>query len=306
MSMDVLMDKIREKGNPTVAGLDPNLSFIPKFLVEASMAKYEKPLDAAAKAIWEFNKTLIDNLCDIIPAVKPQSAYYEMYGLPGMLALKRTIEYAKDKGMYVILDVKRGDIGPTAKAYSSAYLGRTNVNGEFVKVFGPDSITVNGYLGSDGITPFIEDVNDYGGSIFVLVKTSNPSSGELQDIVADQRPVYETMADMVSGWGQQSMGKQGYSNIGAVVGATYPQQLKHLRAAMEHTFFLVPGYGAQGGGAEDIAGAFDKNGEGAIVNSSRAIMCAYQTKGKPEEDFGLCARQEAIRMRDEIAKVVYR
>ena len=301
MSMDKLLEKIAEKQNPTVAGLDPKLSYIPDYIREESYKKYGKTLEGAADALLQFNKGLIDALCDIVPAVKPQAAYYEMYGWQGVKALTETIAYAKEHGMFVITDGKRNDIGATMTAYAAAHLGTTQVEDMVVEPFGADALTVNGYLGTDGIQPLLEVCGKEDKGIFVLVKTSNPSSGELQDRpLADGNTVYRAMGAMCEGWGEKLPGKYGYSGVGAVVGATYPAQLEELRAAMPHTFFLVPGYGAQGGAADDVAPGFDKNGLGAIVNSSRGIMCAWQKEGVDGYEFAAAARREAIRMRDEI------
>lgn len=299
MSIDKLIECIKEKENPTVAGLDPKLDYIPGFIVKKAFDEYGKNLKGAAEAIWAFNKGLIDSLCDIVPAVKPQSAYYEMYGWEGVRVLEKTISYAKSKGLYVIADVKRNDIGSTAEAYAKAYLGETKIEeGMCQSAFGADSATVNAYLGIDGIEPFIKE----GKGIFVLVKTSNPSSGQVQDIMAGDEAIYEKMARLVDDWGKEHIGKYGYSNVGAVVGATYPVQLEKLRKIMPKAYFLVPGYGAQGGRAEDVAKAFNQDGLGAIINASRSIMCAYKNTGAAEEDFAKAARQEAINMRDEIRR----
>ena len=301
MSMDKLIEKIVEKQNPTVAGLDPKLSYIPDAIREKSYAKYGKTLEGAADALLQFNKGLIDALCDIVPAVKPQAAYYEMYGWQGVKALAETIAYAQEHGMFVITDGKRNDIGATMTAYAAAHLGQTQVGEELFTPFGADALTVNGYLGTDGIAPLLEVCGKGDKGIFVLVKTSNPSSGELQDRKLEGGDtVYRAMGAMCEGWGEKLPGKYGYSGVGAVVGATYPAQLEELRAAMPHTFFLVPGYGAQGGAADDVAPGFDKNGLGAIVNSSRGIMCAWQKEGIDGKDYAAAARREAIRMRDEI------
>lgn len=299
MSLDRLIDKIVEKQNPTVAGLDPKLDFIPAFIKEKAFAEYGKTLEGAAEALFLFNKALIDALYDIVPAVKPQCAYYEMYGWQGMRALARTIEYASSKGMFVITDGKRNDIGTTMEAYAAAHLGTVAVEDAVLAPFGGDALTVNGYLGSDGINPLLDICKTKDKGIFVLVKTSNKSSGELQDRDCEGKSVYRVMGDFCEQWGAADPGKYGYSAVGAVVGATYPEQLSELRAALPHTFFLVPGYGAQGGGAKDVAGAFDAKGLGAVINSSRGIMCAYKKDGG-EEDFAGAARREAIRMRDEI------
>ena len=301
MSMDKLIEKIVEKQNPTVAGLDPKLSYIPEHIRSASYEKFGKTLEGAADALLQFNKGLIDALCDVVPAVKPQAAYYEMYGWQGVKALTETIAYAKSKGMFVITDGKRNDIGATMTAYAAAHLGSTTVEEETFEPFGADALTVNGYLGTDGIQPLVDVCQKSDKGIFVLVKTSNPSSGELQDKpLADGNTVYRAMGAMCEGWGEKLPGQYGYSGVGAVVGATYPAQLEELRAAMPHTFFLVPGYGAQGGAADDVAPGFDKNGLGAIVNSSRGIMCAWQKEGVDGQEYAAAAHREAIRMRDEI------
>ena len=301
MSFDRLIARIDELKNPSVAGLDPKLEYVPRFLKDAFFVKDGHTLKAAAGAILAFNKALIDELCDIVPAIKPQAAYYEMYGWEGVRTLAETIRYAQQKGMYVMTDGKRNDIGATMTAYATAHLGKVMVDGVELEPFGADALTVNGYLGTDGIQPLLDVCQKYDKGIFVLAKTSNPSSGELQDRKIDGKSVYEIMGEMCEKWGEQQIGKYGYSAVGAVVGATYPEQLAELRAKLPHTMFLVPGYGAQGGGAKGVAGAFDANGRGAIVNSSRAIMCADQKEENcPEEDFAKAARREAIRMRDDI------
>lgn len=297
MSLDRLIEKIVETQNPTVVGLDPKLEYIPEYIKAKCAEKHGEGLKAAAAALYKFNKGIIDAVCDIVPAVKPQAAYYEMYGYYGVKALYKTIAYAQSKGMYVIVDGKRNDIGATMEAYSSAYLGATEVYGKKISPFGADALTVNGYLGTDGIEPALKT----GGSIFVLVKTSNKSSGELQDRrLCDGKTIYETMGDMCEKWGSSHMGEYGYSAVGAVVGATYPEMLAEMRAKLPHTFFLVPGYGAQGGGAEGVAKGFDANGLGAIVNSSRAVMCAYKKEGCDEHEFAAAARREVIRMKEDI------
>ncbi|MBQ4095535.1 MAG: orotidine-5'-phosphate decarboxylase [Oscillospiraceae bacterium] len=300
MSFDRLIEKIVKLQNPTVVGLDPKLDYVPSFIKEKKFDKYGKTFKAAAKAILTYNKGIIDEICDIVPAIKPQAAYYEMYGWEGVKTLYKTIEYAKSKGMYVITDGKRNDIGATMEAYATAHLGLTDVGGEMLEAFGADALTVNGYLGTDGISPLLEQCRNRDKGIFVLVKTSNKSSGELQDKLLGDKEVYAVMGDMCEKWGSEAMGKLGYSSVGAVVGATYPQQLEQMRAALPNTFFLVPGYGAQGGGAEGVAKAFDKNGLGAIINSSRAVMCAYQKEGCDEQDYAKAARREVIRMKEDI------
>jgi len=305
MALDKLIEKIVEKQNPTVAGLDPKLAYIPDFIKKESFSKYGKTLEEAAQALLVYNKSLIDSLCDIVPAVKPQAAYYEMYGWQGVRALAETIAYAKSKGLFVITDGKRNDIGTTMEAYANAHLGVTDIEGDEASAFGADALTVNGYLGSDGITPVINVSKKMDKGMFILVKTSNPSSGELQNLQLEgSESIYLHMGNLCEEWGKELMGKYGYSGIGAVVGATYPEQLAELRNALPHTFFLVPGYGAQGGTADDIAGAFDSNGLGAIVNSSRGIMCAWQKEENCNpEDFAQAARREAEKMKKLLTNV---
>ncbi len=304
MSFDTLQELIRKKKNPTVAGLDPTQEHIPPHILRAWREKSGESLEALAGAVWEFNKGLIDALWDIVPAVKPQSAYYERLGWRGMEVMERTIAYAHEKGLFVIADVKRGDIGSTAKAYSEAWLGKTSVGESVQAAFDADCVTVNGYMGSDAILPFLETCEREDKCLFVLVKTSNPSSGELQDMVAGDRLVYRVMGDLTERLGKGTAGTYGYQRTGAVVGATYPSDLRDLRGRLEHTFFLVPGYGAQGGTAEDVRFAFDRYGRGAIVNASRSIMCAWKKTGKDGLDYQEAAREAAEAMRDEIKKYV--
>ena len=299
--MDRLIDKIKQTNNPTVMGLDPRYEILPECIKE----KYEENLEGASKAILEFNKALIDATYDIIPAIKPQIAFYEMYGLPGMKAFEETCKYAREKEMFVIADIKRGDIGTTAQAYSNAFLGKTKIGNIEQSIYDVDFVTLNPYMGTDSIRPFIEDCKKYNKGAFVLVKTSNQSSGELQDLKLESREeVYVKVAKLVEKWGNDLIGEYGYSSISAVVGATYPKQLQKLRNIAQHTFFLIPGYGAQGGKAEDIALGFDKDKVGGIVNSSRGLMCAYKSdlwKDKyVEKDFAKATRAEAIRMRNEL------
>ncbi len=304
MSFNRLIENIIEKSNPTVAGLDPVLDYIPAYIRERAVKQYGNSLEAAAESVLEFNKGLINALYDIVPAIKPQCAYYELYGWPGVKALYETILYAKSKGMFVIVDGKRNDIGSTMQAYAKAYLGTTDLGLYSVEAFSADALTVNGYLGTDGIDPLLSICEEKDKGIFVLCKTSNPSSGELQDQLINSTPVYKVMATLCDKWNGEDGFKYGYGSVGAVVGATYPKQLKELREQFPSIFFLVPGYGAQGAGPEDIAGAFDNRGLGAIVNSSRGIMCAYKKGNYTEEEYALAARREAIRMRDEIVGVV--
>lgn len=302
MAFDSLIEKIKEKHNPTVVGLDPKLEYVPEFIIKKNFEKYGECFEAAANSIFEFNKGIIDNVYDLVPAVKPQSAYYEMYGWWGVKALHDTIFYAKSRGLYVITDAKRNDIGATMQSYATAYLGKTHIGNFSEAAFDSDALTVNGYLGIDGINPLLDLVKDNDKGIFVLAKTSNPSGKDLQDRVLDDgKTVYETMGDYCEKWGAETIGKYGYSAVGAVVGATYPKQLCELREKLPHTFFLIPGYGAQGGGAEGVAEGFDKSGLGAIVNSSRKIICAYKNeKAKDEENFAKYSRNEVLRMRDDI------
>ena len=305
MAFDRLIENIIEKQNPTVAGLDPKLDYVPASVRDACFAQYGKTLEGAAAALLAFNKAIIDQICDIVPAIKPQAAYYEMYGWQGVRALAETIAYAQQKGMFVMTDGKRNDIGTTMEAYATAHLGTTDVAGEAIDAFGADALTVNGYLGTDGIQPLVKICQEKDKGIFVLVKTSNPSSGELQDLkLTNGASVYEQMGRMCEQWGEALPGKYGYSGVGAVVGATYPEQLKEMREKAPHTFFLVPGYGAQGGGAQDAKNAFDKNGLGAIINSSRGIMCAWKKQGLTEDDFAAAARSEALRMKADILSVI--
>jgi len=305
MSFDRLIKNIIDKKNPTVVGLDPKLDYVPNFIKEECFIKYGETLEGASQALWLFNKSIIDEVYDLVPAIKPQCAYYEMYGWQGMKTLAETIKYAQSKGLFVITDGKRNDIGATMTAYATAHLGDTQVGSNIISAFNGDALTVNGYLGTDGINPLLDICKEKDKGIFVLVKTSNKSSGELQDQKIDDTTIYATMGDMCERWGSNQISEYGYSSVGAVVGATYPEQLTELRQRLPHTFFLVPGYGAQGGGANGLKGAFDKNGLGAIVNSSRAIMCAYQKEGCNEIDFAKASRREVIRMKDDINSINY-
>lgn len=305
MSFDRLIEKIIEMKNPTVVGLDPKLEYVPEYIRNKHIQETGETLLSASRAVLDFNKAIIDEIHDIVPAIKPQSAYYEMYGFYGVQTLAETISYAKSKGMFVITDGKRNDIGATMEAYTNAHLGEVTVGETVIEPFSADALTVNGYLGTDGIEPLLKVCREKDKGIYVLVKTSNKSSGELQDRKLDDgTPIYALMGDMCEKWGEDTIGKYGYSAVGAVVGATYPEMLTELRQRLPHTMFLVPGYGAQGGGAEGLKGGFDKNGLGAIVNSSRAVMCAYKKEGCDEKDFAKSARREVIRMRDDITQYI--
>ena len=305
MSIQTLVEKIKEKGNPTVAGLDARLEYIPQHISGRNMMLHGETLRAAAESVVAFNCGLIDALCDIVPAVKPQAAYYELLGSYGAMALKETIDYAHAKGMYVIGDIKRNDIGATAACYANAYIGKTDMPDGAQAAFGADIATINPYLGVDGVKPFADACRENGTGVFVLVKTSNPSSGQLQDLrFEDGRTLYQAVADLVEEWGEETRGESGYSAVGAVVGATYPEEQKIIRELLPKSYFLVPGYGAQGATAKDIANAFNDDGLGAIVNSSRGIMCAWKKTGNNGEDYKEAARAEAIRMRDDIVAAI--
>jgi len=370
MSFDRLQERIDELRNPTVIGLDTALEYIPPQILEKHMEAAGETLEAAASAVYEFNTGLIDALYDIVPAIKPQLAYYEALGFDGVRALRMTCDYAKSKGMYVIFDGKRNDIGSTAEAYSAAYLGTVKVGGTELRPFDADALTVNAYTGSDGIKPFIGMAVKHDKAIFVLVKTSNPSAGELQDMfisehaatanpsvgefrdrfigeqaatanpsagelrdmfISEQaaianpsagelrdmfigeqavtapagpdRRLYTAVGDLIEGISRGTTGKYGFTRVGAVVGATYPEEIGFLRSRLKHTFFLVPGYGAQGGAACDAARAFDGKGHGAIINSSRAVIAAWKKNGG---SYAAAARAEALRMRDELREHIGR
>lgn len=295
MIIDNLIDKIVEKNNPSVVGLDTCVSYLPN-------AADIKDNYTAGEELLKFNKAIIDSVADIVPAVKVQIAYYEMYGIAGIKAFADTLVYAEQKGLSTIADIKRNDIASTAKAYSNAFLGRNDIGVK--RSFKADFITINAYFGTDGVAPFIEDCAERDRGLFILVRTSNPSSDELQSLfLNDGRRVYEAVADMVDNWGKPLTGKYGYSSIGAVVGGTHKEECAKLRSRMKNTFFLVPGYGAQGASADMLKGCFDENGLGAIVNSSRGILTAYRQK-KYSNDFAEAARQAAIDMKNDINRVL--
>ena len=310
--IDRLIRKIDETGNPSVAGLDPVYEMIPENIRSGMREAYGKTPKAVAEMFIAFNKGLIDSLCDIIPAVKPQIAMYEKYGLEGIRAYLETINYAKEKGLMVIGDIKRGDISSTAEAYA-AHIGGTLIEDEYFDLWQEDAVTLSPYMGFDSVEPFIKPCNERDKGVFILVKTSNPSGVDVQDLgltgthrgPQGSRTVYERTAEYVREWGLKAMGSNGYSKIGAVVGATYVKHNKRLRALMPGVFFLVPGYGAQGGKGADLKDLFDKDGRGCIVNSSRGIIAAYQKdKRYGEQNFGDAAREAALSMREDIRGAV--
>lgn len=296
--IDTLVNKIKEKDAPIVVGLDPMLSYVPKKLQDAAFEEFGETLEGAAEAIWQFNKGIVDATYDLIPAVKPQIAMYEQFGIPGMIAFKKTVDYCKEKGLVVIGDIKRGDIGSTSTAYAVGHLGKVQIGSKTYAGFDEDFVTVNPYLGTDGVKPFVDVCKEEKKGIFVLVKTSNPSSGEFQDQKIDGTPLYELVAKKVVEWGEECIGSE-YSNVGCVVGATYPEMGKVLRKLMPKTYILVPGYGAQGGTAKDLVHYFNADGLGAIVNSSRGIIAAYKKEEYAkfgEENFAEASRQAVVDM----------
>ena len=301
-----LIEKIQKTKAPICVGLDPMLSYIPEHVTKKAYEEFGETLEGAAEAIWQFNKEIVDATCDLIPSVKPQIAMYEQFGLPGLAAYDKTVKYCQEKGLIVIGDVKRGDIGSTSAAYAAGHIGKVQVGSKTYSGFDTEYITVNPYLGTDGVKPFVDVCNECDRGIFVLVKTSNPSSGEFQDRLIDGRPLYELVAEKVVEWGSASMDGE-YSNVGAVVGATYPEMSKILRKLMPKTYFLVPGYGAQGGTAEDLKYCFNQDGLGAIVNSSRGIIAAYKKDTYAQfgpEHFGEASRQAVIDMIADIGRVL--
>ncbi len=288
-----LIAKIQKTGAPIVVGLDPMLNYIPEHIQKKAFAEYGETLEGAAEAIWQFNKEIVDKTYDLIPAVKPQIAMYEQFGIEGLKAYKKTIDYCKSRDLVVIGDIKRGDIGSTSAAYAVGHLGKVQVGSKCYVPFDEDFATVNPYLGSDGVKPFIEVCKEENKGLFVLVKTSNPSSGEFKDQLVNGRPLYELVGEKVAQWGEDHMGGSGYSYIGAVVGATYPEMGAVLRKLMPKTFILVPGYGAQGGKGKDLVNFFNEDGLGAIVNSSRGIIAAYKQEKYAKfgaENFGDASR----------------
>lgn len=303
---DRLLNKIEEFNNPTVMGLDPVSDYIPDFIREKYLKQCSSVEEATGMAIVEFNCRLIDAVKGIVPAVKPQYAYYEMFGIEGIKALKATISHAKKSGMIVIADAKRNDIGSTASAYASSIIGKTKwIDQSLSAVYDADAVTVNAYLGIDGILPFIKECEERGKGLFILVRTSNPSAVEFQDLVLETgKPLYTAVAQKVYEWGRNLTGETGYSSIGAVVGATWPEQARELRQQMKNSIILVPGYGAQGGSAESCAENFNRDGKGAIVNASRSLMCAYKKDGFAPEQFEEATYREAMRMKDDLCNAI--
>ncbi len=297
-----LIEEITKKNAPVVAGLDPMLDYVPEGIKKEAFEKYGENLEGAAEAIWQFNKGIIDAIYDLVPAVKPQIAMYEQFGIPGMEVFSRTVSYCKEKGLVVIGDVKRGDIGSTSAAYATGHIGKVKIGNSFCTAFDEDFITVNPYLGSDGINPFLDVCKEEDKGIFILVKTSNPSSGEFQDKLVDGVPLYELVARKVAEWGAQCMDGT-YSNVGCVIGATYPEMGRTLRKLLPNNYILVPGYGAQGGTAKDLKEYFNADGLGAIVNSSRGIIAAYKQEKYSkfgEENYADASRQAVLDMKEDI------
>ena len=300
-----LVSKIKKLNAPIVVGLDPMLNYVPEHIKKAAFEQFGETLEGAGEAIWQYNKQIIDCVYDLIPAVKPQIAMYEQFGIPGMVAYQRTVDYCREKGLVVIGDIKRGDIGSTSEAYAVGHLGKVTVGSNRISAFNEDFATVNPYLGSDGINPFIKVCKEENKGLFILVKTSNPSSGEFQDQLVNGRPLYELVGEKVAQWGEEHMGDE-YSYIGCVVGATYPKMGEVLRKIMPKTYILVPGYGAQGGKAEDLKPYFNEDGLGAIINSSRGIITAYKQEKYAnfgEANFADASRQAVVDMIEDINRI---
>ena len=298
-----LIEKIKKLEAPIIVGLDPMMKFVPGYIQKKAFDEFGETLEGAAEAIWQYNKGIVDAICDLVPAVKPQVAMYEQFGIPGMIAFKQTVDYCREKGLVVIGDIKRGDIGSTSEAYAVGHLGKVTVGSGSFYGFDEDFVTVNPYLGSDGVEPFVKICGEEKKGIFVLVKTSNPSSGEFQDRMVEGKPLYELVGEKVAEWGSACMGDE-YSYVGAVVGATYPEQGKALRRIMPKTFILVPGYGAQGGKGADLVHFFNEDGLGAIINSSRGIIAAYkqeQYASYGETGYADAARAAVLAMKEDIS-----
>ncbi len=309
--IDQLIGKIIATQNPTVVGLDPRLGMIPSYIRDKAFKEHGETLEGAAAALLAFNKEIVDTVADLIPAVKPQIAMYEMYGVPGMQAYIDTVAYAKSKGLVIIGDIKRGDIASTAQAYAQGHIGEVKVGPNVYKPFDEDFVTLNPYMGEESVSPYFPMLKEYNRGMFLLVRTSNPGSGQIQDqpAGAESRPLYEIVGELVSRWGEDFIGEYGFSDVGAVVGATYPEQGRRLRELFPHVFFLVPGYGAQGATAKDLAGCFNDKGLGAIVNSSRGIIAAWQMEKykdtfKHEEEFALVSRQAVLDMKEDLQQAL--
>ena len=303
--IEKLVSRIKKLNAPIVVGLDPTLNFVPKFLLDKAINEKGETLEAAADAIFAFNKEIVDAVYDLIPAVKPQIAMYEQFGIPGLMAYKKTLDYCHEKGLLVIGDAKRGDIGSTSTAYAIGHLGRVKIGSTEIAPIDADFLTINPYMGSDSVVPFVEECKKNDKGLFILVKTSNPSSGEFQDQKVGEKAVYELVGKKVDEWGLDTV-KEGYSDVGAVVGATYPEMGKVLREIMPKAYILVPGYGAQGGTAAELKPFFNKDGLGAIVNSSRGIIAAYKQEKYAEfgaEGFAEAARAAVIDMKNDIASI---
>lgn len=305
--IDKLVGKIKKLNAPIVVGLDPNLAFVPEHLKKQAFDEFGETLEGAGEAIWQFNKAIIDAVYDLIPAVKPQIAMYEQFGLPGLMAFDKTVKYCREKDLVIIGDIKRGDIGSTSEAYARGHIGPVQVGSKALYAFQEDFVTLNPYMGSDSVLPFIKTAAPEKKGVFILVKTSNPSSGEFQDRLIDGRPLFEHVAEKVNEWGKDQIGECGYSYVGAVVGATYPEQAKVARKLMPNTYILVPGYGAQGATAKDLLPNFNPDGLGAIINSSRGIIAAYKQEKYASfgpENFADASRAAVIDMQKDIASVM--
>lgn len=304
--IDKLITKIKKTNAPIVVGLDPMMKYIPQWIQKEAYAEHGETLEGAAEAIWQYNKGIVDAIYDLVPAVKPQIAMYEQFGIPGLVAYKKTVDYCKEKDLVVIGDIKRGDIGSTSEAYAVGHLGKVQVGSKAYYGFDEDFVTVNPYLGSDGVKPFIKVCKEEKKGIFVLVKTSNPSSGEFQDRMVEGKHLYEIVGEQVDAWGAECMGES-YSYVGAVVGATYPEQGKLLRRVMPKAFILVPGYGAQGGKGADLVHFFNEDGLGAIINSSRGIIAAYtqeQYASFGEANYADASRKAVLDMKEDIQQAL--
>ena len=310
MIIDKLIDKIIETNSPIVVGLDPKIPYIPEYIIKDCIDKYGKSPKAIAEAFLIFNKEIINEIFDIIPAIKPQIAMYEMLGSFGIESYIETIKYAKSKGLIVIGDIKRCDISSTAEYYSDGHIGKIDIFGEKFEIYSEDFITLSPYIGIDSIEPYFNNCKEYEKGLFILVKTSNPNSGEIQDLDIGNKRIYEKVGELTSKWGKEFIGKHNYSSIGAVVGATHKKQAENLRNIMPNTFFLVPGYGAQGGTSKEISVCFDKNGLGAIINSSRGIISAHQNEkykhNYSEKEFAKASREAVIDMKNDINKYRYK